>query len=158
MKPIRVAVLFGGRSPEHWISFKSGLYVVLFLDRSLFEVEAIYVRQDGVFAASCEFLETVDRFFEQNAVVLARPEDGLGDWRALIAQAAIARSESFLEALQNRAWDVLFPAFHGRFGEDGTFQSLAEIRGVPYAGADFRASALGMDKILTLPNTRCCAP
>jgi D-alanine-D-alanine ligase len=43
--------------------------------------------------------------------------------------------------------DVVFPALHGPFGEDGTVQGLLECLGVPYVGAGVLASALCMDKV-----------
>lgn len=44
--------------------------------------------------------------------------------------------------------DVVFPALHGLFGEDGTVQGLLELLDVPYVGAGVLASALCMDKVL----------
>lgn len=45
--------------------------------------------------------------------------------------------------------DVVFPALHGPYGEDGTVQSLLELVGVPYVGSGVLASATGMDKEFT---------
>ena len=45
------------------------------------------------------------------------------------------------------AADVVFPALHGPFGEDGTVQGLLEIADVAYVGAGVLASALCMDKL-----------
>ncbi len=45
--------------------------------------------------------------------------------------------------------DVVFPALHGAYGEDGTIQGLLEMAGVPYVGAGVFASAAGMDKEFT---------
>lgn len=45
--------------------------------------------------------------------------------------------------------DVVFPALHGTFGEDGTLQRILEQRGIPFVGSDSRASALAMDKVAT---------
>jgi D-alanine-D-alanine ligase len=42
--------------------------------------------------------------------------------------------------------DVVFPALHGAFGEDGQVQALLEAAGVPYVGSDSQASALIMSK------------
>src|SRR5579871_4368696 len=42
--------------------------------------------------------------------------------------------------------DVVFPALHGTFGEDGTLQGLLELAGLPYVGAGVLASSLSMDK------------
>jgi D-alanine-D-alanine ligase len=42
--------------------------------------------------------------------------------------------------------DVVFPALHGTFGEDGTLQGLLELAGLPYVGAGVLASSVSMDK------------
>ncbi len=44
------------------------------------------------------------------------------------------------------ARDVVFPALHGTFGEDGTLQALLEGAGVEYCGSDAEASRLCMAK------------
>jgi D-alanine-D-alanine ligase len=44
--------------------------------------------------------------------------------------------------------DVVFPALHGPFGEDGTVQGVLETLDVPYVGAGVAASAICMDKLL----------
>jgi len=43
-------------------------------------------------------------------------------------------------------FDVVFPAVHGRFGEDGCLQGLLEILGLPYVGSGVLSSALAMSK------------
>ena len=44
--------------------------------------------------------------------------------------------------------DVVWPALHGAYGEDGTVQGLLELLDVPYVGAGVLASALCMDKVV----------
>ena len=44
--------------------------------------------------------------------------------------------------------DVVFPALHGPFGEDGTIQGLLECLDVAYVGAGVLSSALCMDKVM----------
>ena len=44
--------------------------------------------------------------------------------------------------------DVVFPAFHGSPGEDGTFQGFLEVLGIPYVGCGVAASACAMDKVI----------
>lgn len=44
--------------------------------------------------------------------------------------------------------DVVFPALHGPYGEDGVVQGLLETLAVPYVGAGVAASAICIDKIL----------
>ena len=43
--------------------------------------------------------------------------------------------------------DVILPCLHGTSGEDGSFQGLIEMTGIPYACPNPLASANGMDKI-----------
>jgi D-alanine-D-alanine ligase len=45
-----------------------------------------------------------------------------------------------------RRVDVAFPALHGRYGEDGTIQSMLQYVGVPYVGNGVLPSTTGMDK------------
>ncbi|HEX8102519.1 MAG TPA: D-alanine--D-alanine ligase family protein [Solirubrobacteraceae bacterium] len=44
--------------------------------------------------------------------------------------------------------DVVFPALHGPFGEDGTVQGLLELLDVAYVGAGVLGSSLCMDKVV----------
>lgn len=44
--------------------------------------------------------------------------------------------------------DVVFPALHGPFGEDGTVQGALELLDVPYVGSGVAASAVCIDKVL----------
>lgn len=46
----------------------------------------------------------------------------------------------------NPGIDVVFPALHGTFGEDGTMQGLFELADLPYVGPGVLSSALAMDK------------
>ncbi|MGH2734174.1 MAG: D-alanine--D-alanine ligase family protein, partial [Actinomycetota bacterium] len=43
--------------------------------------------------------------------------------------------------------DVVVPAIHGTFGEDGTLQGLLELADLPFVGSGVVGSAVGMDKI-----------
>ncbi|MBQ8465449.1 MAG: D-alanine--D-alanine ligase [Alphaproteobacteria bacterium] len=55
----------------------------------------------------------------------------------------------FVEILKKEKPDVVFNALHGNFGEDGEIQGLLDILQIPYTHSGLRASALGMDKVLT---------
>ena len=43
--------------------------------------------------------------------------------------------------------DVVFPALHGPYGEDGVVQGVLECLDVPYVGSDVASSALCIDKV-----------
>lgn len=55
--------------------------------------------------------------------------------------------EWLAESLRTGGYDVVFPAVHGPFGEDGCLQGLLEILALPYVGSGVLASALAMDKV-----------
>ena len=44
--------------------------------------------------------------------------------------------------------EVVFPLFHGRFGEDGTVQGLLEMANRPYVGCGTLAGSVGADKFV----------
>jgi D-alanine-D-alanine ligase len=52
-------------------------------------------------------------------------------------------------AALGRDADVVFPALHGTFGEDGTIQRIMEQRGIRFVGSGSQASALAIDKVAT---------
>jgi D-alanine-D-alanine ligase len=55
--------------------------------------------------------------------------------------------ESDSQSLVAEKLDVVFPALHGTYGEDGTLQGLLEMADVPYVGCGVLASSCGMDKV-----------
>jgi D-alanine-D-alanine ligase len=146
---LSVAVLFGGRSPEHWVSFKSGLFILGLLDPAVYRPYAVYIKPDGSLASTAEYREAFDRLMSGNAFQLYTESDGVEpDWRERL-RGLEPGHDNLVLALRDRRWDILFPVFHGRFGEDGTIQGMAEFMDIAYAGCNLPGSALGMDKALT---------
>ena len=45
--------------------------------------------------------------------------------------------------------DLVFPAMHGTYGEDGSLMGFLRMANVPFVGCDIFASSVAMDKILT---------
>ena len=58
-------------------------------------------------------------------------------------------SPSNFSALDRRPLDLVFPALHGSFGEDGQVQRLIEARCLAYVGSDPVAGEIAMDKART---------
>lgn len=137
MSPVRVAVLFGGRSSEHSISCISGAAVWQTLLDAGFHVLPIaltpsagMVRYDGSPSdLRAEPLPIVD----SGAAEVVIPSD------PSVGGVVI---DGHIELV-----DVVFPVLHGPWGEDGTIQGLLELAGLPYVGSGVLASALCMDKI-----------
>jgi D-alanine-D-alanine ligase len=66
-----------------------------------------------------------------------------GVWRRGGERLRVSPGEGLMHGV-----DVVFPALHGPFGEDGTVQGLLETLDVAYVGAGVAASAICMDKVL----------
>jgi D-alanine-D-alanine ligase len=138
MKKIRVIILFGGRSAEHEISLLSARNILGALDRERFEPVLVGIDKLGHWRRESE--RTL--------------EGAKGDPRllALNGDAPEVSIEQGLELSSLRLDepmgndDVVFPALHGTYGEDGTVQGMLELAGVAYVGAGVLGSAIGMDK------------
>lgn len=132
---IRVAVLMGGKTPEHEISLISGREVVKNLPTSKYQVFPVVVSRDGRewrLVDKRSFLEVAGSF---------TPKKIEGDWHFPESR-NIERFTEFSEL-----FDVVFIAMHGPFGEDGTVQGMLELLGVRYTGSGVLASSLGMNKL-----------
>ncbi len=66
-----------------------------------------------------------------------------GAWRLDGERLSVTPGDGLLGA------DVVFPALHGPFGEDGTVQGTLETLDVAYVGADVAASAVSINKVLS---------
>jgi D-alanine-D-alanine ligase len=145
---IRVAVLFGGRSTEHAISCISAGSIFAALDPDEYEVVPVGITRDGAWVLAGDDpagLSITDGRLPEitssagSAVVL--PADPTaGDLIVLDPAAGVGSLGGV---------DVVFPALHGAYGEDGTIQGMLEMAGIPYVGANVFASAAAMDKEFT---------
>ncbi|MBA3490134.1 MAG: D-alanine--D-alanine ligase [Longispora sp.] len=144
-RKVRVAIIFGGRSPEHAISVISAGSVFAALDPDEFEIVPIGITRSGQW-----MLTDVDlASFQITDRELPEVTDGSGTEIALWGGGSIVAlaPDSVVPALAGV--DVVLPILHGPYGEDGTIQGLLEMAGVPYVGAGVFASAAGMDKEFT---------
>jgi len=61
-------------------------------------------------------------------------------------------NENYVKALNMDLFDSIdlaFLALHGRWGEDGTIQSLLELKGIKYTGSKVLSSSISMDKTMS---------
>ncbi len=54
-----------------------------------------------------------------------------------------------VEQLKAEKADAVFIALHGKYGEDGTIQSVLELAQIPYTGSGVTSSAITIDKIMS---------
>ena len=123
LKP-RVALLVGGTSPEREVSKMSGKGILQALKALQYPTIII----DPAYGLNQPKEE--DKFFLEK------------DFAEMSNRNCIDAINSGL--LDNV--DIVFSALHGKWAEDGTIQSLLELRGLKYTGSKVLASALAMDK------------
>ena len=140
-KKLRVGVIFGGRSGEHEVSLRSAESVINALDRDKYEVVPIAITKEGRWLKSSEATHllpsTVIESADTHVAILGDPTD-----RGLASISDRGPSDV------RESLDVVFPALHGTYGEDGTIQGLLDMAGVPYVGCGVLASSVGMDKVV----------
>lgn len=148
MSKTRVAVLFGGRSPEHDVSIVSGLQALNALDSSKYEGFPVYIAGDGAWFTGDALRNRANYIPDEEARRgLTRVDLDLSAGKGLL----IPRGKTGLFAKKPVPieFDVALLAFHGNIGEDGQMQGVFETANVPYTGARTLASAVLMDKAIT---------
>ncbi len=141
----KIAVFFGGRSPEHDVSVITGLQVLQALDVTLYDPVAVYVALDGKWYIG-EGLNKRENFIPDDAARNKLTEvtiDISGDRGGKL----IPKKQPLFGQATAIDFDVAVPAFHGLYGEDGNIQGLFELANIPYAGMRTKASSLLMDKV-----------
>ncbi|MEM9983723.1 MAG: D-alanine--D-alanine ligase [Bacteroidota bacterium] len=138
MSKIRLALIFGGRSPEHAISIRSARNIFAAIDREKFDVALIGIDPQGrwwhlPYNALQPF--TPDEEIWQNAKALALLPGYEG--RPLTYLTGAASPPQI---------DVVFPITHGPFGEDGSLQGILRHLNLPFVGPDVLGSSVSMDK------------
>lgn len=131
---INVYVLFGGKSAEHEVSLKSASAVLNALDKEKYNVYPIFITKNGSWC-NLGLLESEIKSVEE-----------------IIRKSNLSPAASIgtflLEVFKDKEKNIVFPALHGTYGEDGTIQGLLEIIDVPYVGNEVLSSAVGMDKVI----------
>lgn len=130
MTATKVLLLFGGESTEHDISFLSVRNVAKALDPKRYDVEYCLIDREGKWWL-------VDGIVTQPGKKAAQLLPILGG-----GYFAVEASRKTIKP------DVIFPVLHGRNGEDGSVQALAQLLHIPVVGCDMASSAVAMNKYL----------
>jgi D-alanine-D-alanine ligase len=123
----RIALLLGGASPERQVSKSTAASVYNALTNLNYKVTLI----DPAYGINQPADEKL--FFE------------VKDYTTI-------STSKYIEAVHSKLFDgidLAFLALHGKWGEDGTIQSLLELRGIKYTGSKVLASAISMDKVMS---------
>ena len=144
-KKLRVGVIFGGRSGEHEVSIRSARAIVEAIDRKKFEVVPIGITKEGKWLAPAQSAQLLPAAVQP--LLPSKTHTATGDVALLGDPSRKGLISLDSESLNGEKLDVVFPALHGTYGEDGTLQGLLEMADVPYVGCGVLASSCGMDKV-----------
>ncbi|WP_313756994.1 D-alanine--D-alanine ligase family protein [Tissierella sp.] len=141
----KIGVIFGGRSVEHEVSVITGMQIMENIDKSEYEVVPIYVNKDGKWLTGSSLMDFKNykdnNFKDAKEIILSSNH---GDTNIYMHPQSVG---IFGKKILGEI-DIVFPAFHGMNGEDGTVQGIFELMDIPYVGCGVLGSSVGMDKIL----------
>ncbi len=127
---MRIALLTGGPSLERGISLNSARSVLDHLGSEEIEIVPIY-------------FDHKKRAYKISKAELYSNNPSDFDFK-LTEHASPLSSATLVKLLKST--DIVFPAMHGTFGEDGQIQSLLEKNGIPFIGSSSRACKEASDK------------
>lgn len=132
MNRTTVLLLFGGESSEHEVSISSVRNVYAAIDDTKFDVQLGYIDRQGKWWMVERLGQEIDTHGAPQLV-------------------PVLGAASFVTIPGNRVVkpDVILPVLHGKNGEDGSVQGLAQLLHIPIVGCDMTASAICMDKLAT---------
>jgi len=145
MSRLAVALVFGGKSPEHEISVISARAVAANIDPEEFIVTPVYIDHEGRWyggACASEIIAT-------DLAALLRSGNPASARDRLREITVKFDDQRFDFTGFQQETDVAFLVLHGAFGEDGRIQGCLDTFGIPYTGCGVTASAVAMDKALT---------
>lgn len=136
MSKKKVAIVFGGKSPEHEVSVVSARNIYNAINKDLFDVVLIGIAPNGQwYLEQAENHQQKDfKIGEKGEAVFVLPGYEKDQIRLLDSGASIGNI------------DVVFPITHGPNGEDGTLQGLLTQVNLPYVGPQVLGSSVAMDK------------
>lgn len=140
---LKIGVLFGGTSVEHEVSIISAAQAMAALNTEKYDVIPIYLSKNHRLFSSEKLMEM------ETYKDLAKLE------KTLTQVSLISKGHKYYLNPVNPSFfnkpveiDLVIPVVHGTHCEDGTVQGLFETVGIPYAGCDVIAAAIGQDKVI----------
>lgn len=136
---MNIGIIYGGKSGEHEISLISAAS----LARGIAENHNVFLI--GITKQGKWYLQDsseCERIRRDDGAALTITEDE----HNAVTIIPGAGKEALSVAGKSLSLDVVFPALHGTYGEDGTIQGLFEMADIPYVGCTPLASAVTMDK------------
>lgn len=136
---MNIALIYGGRSGEHEISLISASSIARGFSAED-KVTLIGITKDGKWYLQPE--SEYKRIREDDKATFTITADEA----KAVSVIPGGKKDAFLAGGKSLNIDVVFPALHGTYGEDGTIQGLFEMADIAYVGCTHLSSAITMDK------------
>ena len=136
---MNICVIYGGKSGEHEISLISASSIVRNIKKEN-NVILIAITKSGKWYLQPE--SEYKRICKDSSATLKITEDE----KSAVSIIPGNGKNAFAVCGKPLEIDVVFPALHGTYGEDGTIQGLFDMADIPYVGCTTLASAVTMDK------------
>lgn len=138
---LKVGVIFGGNSVEHEVSIISASQAMAALDPERYTVIPLYLSKTHELYSSPK-LSDIAEFKNLKKLLEKTPQV------MLVKQKHKFFVQPVKPGLGSKPTeiDLVIPVVHGTHSEDGTVQGYLETVGIPYAGSDVMAAAIGQDK------------
>ncbi len=142
MTKLRVAVIYGGKSPEHEVSIITAVQAMASMPAE-YETIPLYVTKSGDIYTGAH-LKDIGSYSDLPLLIQTAEHVALPSSPHNLA--LTPTKPSFLKK-SAKPFDVIFPCFHGGVGEGGWIQGVAQYYQVPLVGTGLTGAALGMDKV-----------
>lgn len=140
-----IAVIFGGRSAEHDVSIITAHTPII---DSLevtgnYDVWPVYISKEGHWYSNKDMNDIsyfrdgdIGHKLKREKKISLKFDDGL---------------QIIWSGLRDKKIniDIVFPAMHGTYGEDGSLMGILRMANIPFVGCDLSSSAVAMDKVFT---------
>ena len=136
---MNIALIYGGRSGEHEISLISAAAIARGIKKE-HKVILIGITKDGRWYLQPE--SEYERACADSKAIFKITEDEAN----AVCVVPGGKKHAFVAGGKPLDIDVVFPALHGTYGEDGTIQGLFEMADIAYVGCTHLSSAITMDK------------
>lgn len=142
----KIAIVFGGVSPEHEVSLSSARNVLEYLDRTKFDALEVGIAQDGRWYIGKGAWGEVFKLAQASkfpADLKKVDPNTLSKFEGQISKTGLPDGALF------SGIDAALPLTHGPNGEDGTVQAVFQLLKIPIIGCGVGSSAACMNKNYT---------
>lgn len=141
----KIAVVFGGRSAEHDVSIITAHTPIIASLEAVgnYDVWPIYISKEGHWYSNKDMNDIsyfrdgdISHKLKREKKLSLKFDDGL---------------QIIWPGLKDKKVDIdiVFPAMHGTYGEDGSLMGVIRMANIPFVGCDLSSSAVAMDKVFT---------